>query len=45
LGSDDETISCPECNHGRVKRLLSSTCFIGNPDGSHCSGSSSKGFS
>ena len=45
LGSDDEKISCPECNHGGVKRLLSSTCVIGNSDSSHCSGSSPKGFS
>jgi putative FmdB family regulatory protein len=44
MGSDDEKTCCPNCNHDRLKRLLSSTCFIGSSDSSHCSGSP-KGFS
>jgi putative FmdB family regulatory protein len=45
MGSDDEKTSCPKCGHGRVKRLLSSTCFIDSSGSSRCGSSSPKGFS
>jgi putative FmdB family regulatory protein len=43
--SDDETADCPQCGHSRVKRLLSSTCFIGSSGGESCKAGSQKGFS
>lgn len=43
--SDEEDAACPECSHRKVKRLMSSTCFIGSSGGSGCSKSSSQGFS
>jgi len=45
FNSDDEKANCPECDHSRVKRLLSSTCFIGSSGGSGCSKRAPKGFS
>ncbi|MBW2605274.1 MAG: zinc ribbon domain-containing protein [Deltaproteobacteria bacterium] len=43
--SDDETGDCPQCGHSRVKRLLSSSCFIGSSGGGSCKTASPKGFS
>ncbi len=43
--SDDKTIVCPECGDKRVKRLLSSTCFLGSTGTDSCSTPASSGFS
>ena len=43
--SDKENIECPKCGDTRVKRLLSSTCFITSSDGASCASSSPGGFS
>jgi len=45
FSSDDKKITCPQCNHNQVKRLLSSTCFIGTSGGGSCDTNASKGFS
>ena len=45
FSSDDKKITCPQCNHSRVKRVLSSTCFIGTSGGGGCDTHASKGFS
>ncbi len=45
FSSDDKKITCPKCNHGRVKRLLSATCFIGTSGGGSCDSHAPKGFS
>ncbi|MEJ2658597.1 MAG: zinc ribbon domain-containing protein [Desulfobacterales bacterium] len=45
FSSDDEEISCPECGDHWVKRLLSSSCFIGSSGDKGCSNNAPKGFS
>ncbi len=50
FGSDKEPVSCPECKAKDVKRLLSSTGFIGSSGmsgsgGSGCSTGAPSGFS
>lgn len=45
FSSDEEEITCSKCGNSEVKRLLSSTCFIGGSGKSECSSTSSQGFS
>lgn len=43
--SDDEDVVCPMCGTGQVKRILSSTSFIGISGGNSCSAGAPQGFS
>jgi len=45
FNSDDEAVSCPECEAKDVKRLLSSTGFISSSGGNGCSAGVPSGFS
>jgi putative FmdB family regulatory protein len=45
FGSDDDPVTCPQCNEQQVKRLLSSTCFINASASSSCTANTSKGLS
>jgi len=45
FSGDDEKTTCPECGHSQVKRLLSSSCFIGTSGSNKCGTGAPKGFS
>ena len=45
FSSDKEPVFCPECKAEDVKRLLSSTGFIGSSEGSDCSAGAPSVFS
>lgn len=45
FASDSEGIECPKCDGIRVKRLISSICYINSSGGDSCVSSPSKGFS